>query len=139
MGRPRHVCASEGLAFCDRRVVADELEQRAVWVAKVKTHSSTVYAVSLNRPEFDLDTVLPKVLSGILNRAGICETEVAISWHNRNFGQRRRAQPRAMDIELNGAELVSPTGATAHDFSAKHLFVKLVGLVPIGDVNDGVV
>src|SRR5689334_10079449 len=89
-----------------RRMVADELEQRAVGVAEVHALPAAARTLALDRPELHLHPTLAQMGRGILDRPVPAEAQVAVPGPHRIDRARLRLAPGPVDVQLLLADAV---------------------------------
>src|SRR5262245_20516156 len=104
--------------------IGDELEQRAVGIAKIDAGAGPLGTETLDRAGVDRNAVAPEMRHRVADRTVPLEAEVAIARLHRQSRHLGRRKARPVQIELHRAEPVGPSPRTPHQFGAKDVAIK---------------
>jgi hypothetical protein len=76
--------------------VRDELQEGSIWIPEVDRNAAAASARPWDRTEFDFHSMGFEVVHGLINWAHPFKTEIASTGRNRNLGQGRRLDTRAV-------------------------------------------
>src|SRR5271165_3549838 len=116
-------------------LVGNELQQRTIRIAEIDTHTGTLRAEALHRPGVDGNQTALEMRNRVGEGPVPFEAQVAVSRLHRQARDLRGMHSRAMQIELDGAEAVSPTLPAANELGAQHIAIKRVRTLPVGDMH----
>ena len=118
--------------------VHDELQQRTLRVAKVRTASSPSSAVAYDRSLFHVDAVLREMSRELVWAAVPYETQIAAAGENRAArDQRSNVESGTVDIQLLVPEAEGDSTISVIDnLRSQHVAVERDRPVPVADRND---
>src|SRR5262249_49191543 len=119
--------------------IGNELEQRAIGVAKIDARPRPLRAEAFGRPGVDLHAAALEMSDGRRDRPVPFETEIAVAGLDgqpRHFGGMKA---RTMQIELHGAESICPALRPGDELGAEHVAVECVRALPVGHMHDAMI